>query len=257
MLFRALLTRMCRLITGSNLGFGGNSGSEPGARISFQKYPGLVQLLSSLLASPGANQDGDEDNAVLTERVFPALELIGEKVPTYAGPDEMMLRQLVREQLKSPVWGIREHAARVYASLLNRSDILGEIRALLDIDQGIKTQNFIHGKALCVRFALRRLTSSSLLDWNSTLHPLHSLRGNPYLTSLGQTEEVTSIVRDVFAALFPLARSPFLATALVEILTDIAEKSVEVGVEGMKSYFCRICGFPSLIFHRQNRTLLR
>lgn len=182
MLFRALLTRMCRLITGSNLGFGGTSGSEPGARISFQKYPGLVQLLSSLLASPGANQDGDEDNAVLTERVFPALELIGEKVPTYAGPDEMILRQLVREQLKSPVWGIREHAARVYASLLDRSDILGEVRALLDIDQDVKTQNFVHGKALCVRFALRRLASSSLLDWNSTLHPLHSLRGNPYIT---------------------------------------------------------------------------
>lgn len=178
MLFRALLTRMCRLITGSNLGFGGASGSEPGARISFQKYPGLTQLLSSLLASSGANQDGDED-AVVTERVFPALELIGEKVPTYAGPDEMMLRQLVREQLKSPVWGIREHAARVYASLLDRSDILGEIRALLCIDQDVKTQNFVHGKVLCVRFSLRRLTSSSHLDWNSMLHSVTLSPRNP------------------------------------------------------------------------------
>lgn len=163
---------MCRLITGSNLGFGGNSGSEPGARISFQKYPGLAQLLSNLLAPSNANRDGDEDNAVLTERVFPALELIGEKVPTYAGPDEMMLRQLVREQLKSPVWGIREHAARVYASLLNRSDIFGEVKALLDVDQDVKTQNYVHGKALCIRFALRRLTTSSLLDWNSMFAPL-------------------------------------------------------------------------------------
>lgn len=240
MLFRALLTRMCRLITGSNLGFGGASGSEPGARISFQKYPGLTQLLSSLLASSGTNQDGDEENAVVTERVFPALELIGEKVPTCAGPDEMMLRQLVREQLKSPVWGIREHAARVYASLLDRSDILGEIRALLGIDQDVKTQNFVHGKALCVRFALRRLTSSSHLDWNSTLHPLHSLRENTFLTSIDQTDEVTSIVRDVFAALFPLAQSPFVATAFVEVLTDIAEKSVEVGVEGMSHPFSRL-----------------
>ena len=239
MLFRALLTRMCRLITGSNLGFGGTSGSEPGARISFQKYPGLTQLLSSLLASSGATQDGEE-NAVVTERVFPALELIGEKVPTYAGPDEMMLRQLVREQLKSPVWGIREHAARVYASLLNRSDILGEIRALLDIDKGVKTQNFVHGKALCVRFALRRLTSSSHLDWKSMLHPLHTLRENPFLTSVAQTDDVTSIVRDVFAASFPLARSPFVATAFVEVLTDISEKSVEVGVEGMSHPFSRL-----------------
>lgn len=223
---------MCRLITGSNLGFGGASGSEPGARISFQKYPGLTQLLSSLLASSGANQDGDED-AVVTERVFPALELIGEKVPTYAGPDEMMLRQLVREQLKSPVWGIREHAARVYASLLDRSDILGEIRALLCIDQDVKTQNFVHGKVLCVRFSLRRLTSSSHLDWNSMLHSLHFLRETPFLMSIAQTNDVTSIIRDVFAALFPLVRSPFVATAFVEVLTDTAEKNVEVGVEGM------------------------
>lgn len=50
-------------------------------------------------------------------------------------------------------------------------------------------------------------------------------------------DEVTSIVRDVFAALFPLARSPFVATALVEVLTDIAEKSVEMGFEGMGPAF--------------------
>lgn len=54
---------------------------------------------------------------------------------------------------------------------------------------------------------------------------------------------MTSIVRDVFAALFPLARSPFLATAFVEVLADIAEKSVEVEVEGMEFYFSPIHGF--------------
>ena len=156
---------MCRLITGSNLGFGGISGSEPGARISFQKYPGLVQLLSSLLTPLSANQ-GVKHVAVVTEQVFPALELLGEKVPTHPGEDDFMLRQLVRDQLRSPVWGIREHAARVYASLLNRSDILGEIQALLDIDRDVKAQNYVHGKALCIRYALRRLTTSSLLNLN-------------------------------------------------------------------------------------------
>ena len=58
-------------------------------------------------------------------------------------------------------------------------------------------------------------------------------RQNRNLTSTGQTDEVTPIVRDIFAALFPLARSPFVATALIEVLTDIAEKSIEMGVEGM------------------------
>ena len=168
MLFRALLSRMCRLITGSNLGFGGNSGSEPGARISFQKYPGLVQLLSSLLA-PSTNVEGDGEQAMLTERVFPALELMGEKVPTHPGEDDFLLRRLVLEQLKSPVWGIREHAARVYASLLNRSDIVGEVKTLLDVDQDVTSQNYVHGKALCIRYSLRRLTSSSFLNWQGML----------------------------------------------------------------------------------------
>lgn len=147
------------------MGFGGISGSEPGARISFQKYPGLVQLLSSLLTPSIANQ-GVKDAAVVTEQVFPALELLGEKVPTHPGEDDFMLRRLVRDQLKSPVWGIREHAARVYASLLNRSDILGEIQTLLGIDRDVEAQNYVHGRALCIRYALRRLTTSSLLNWN-------------------------------------------------------------------------------------------
>lgn len=230
MLFRALLSRMCRLATGSNLGFGGNSGSEPGARISFQKYPGLVQLLSSLLA-PSTSEEGDGEQAILTERVFPTLELIGEKVPTHPGEDDFLLRRLVREQLKSPVWGIREHAARVYASLLSRSDILEEVKTIIDIDQDVKAQNYIHGKALCIRYALRRLTSSSLSNWKGMF--IFMACQNSNLTGTGQTDEIVSTIQAVFAALFPVAQSPFVATALIEILTDFAEKSVEVGIKGM------------------------
>jgi hypothetical protein len=80
-----------------------------------------------------------------------------------------LLRNLVRGQFKSPVWGIREHSARVYASLLNRADILTEIRALLEFDRGNESQDFLHGKALCAKYALRRFASISLLFWNSML----------------------------------------------------------------------------------------
>lgn len=69
---------------------------------------------------------------------------------------------------------------------------------------------------------------------------LWSRRQNRSLTSTGKTDEVTPIIRDIFAALFPLARSTFVVTALIEILTDIAEKSIEMGVEGME--------FPTLSF---------
>lgn len=166
MLFRALLTRMCRSIPGSSFGFGGNSGSEPGARISFYKYPGILPLLSSLLAPSDSSQDvKNGDNAMVTERVFPALELIGEKVPV-SGENDAILLSLVLRQLGSPVWGIREHAARVYASLLNRSDILSDIRDLLSFRSEEVTQNFIHGKALCIRYAFRRFAAAPIVYWN-------------------------------------------------------------------------------------------
>lgn len=56
---------------------------------------------------------------------------------------------------------------------------------------------------------------------------------NSNLTGTGQTDEIVSIIQAVFAALFPVAQSPFVAAALIEILTDFAEKSVEVGIKGM------------------------
>lgn len=173
MLFRALLTHMCRLLTGANFGFGGSSGSEPGARISFHKYPGLLELLSNLLVPKDKKQDSQfDDHGIVTERVFPALELIAEKIPSVSDDDDVLLRNLVREQLKSPVWGIREHSARVYASLLKRADILIEIQALLEVERGLETQDFLHGKALCAKYALRRFASISLPFWNSMLSAL-------------------------------------------------------------------------------------
>ncbi|PYH62216.1 THADA/TRM732 family protein [Aspergillus niger CBS 101883] len=212
MLFRALLTRMCR--TGTGLGFGGASGSEPGARVSFQKYPGLFELLPTLLSPSDQSSADDGDNAMVTERVFPALELIAEKVPNVTGVDDDVLRGLVREQFKSPVWGIREHAARVYASLLNRSDVLTSIKALLDDNRDQKTQDYLHGEALCIKYSLRRFASSSLSFWNE------------------HVDEVLSTLKDVFAASFPYAESPFVASILLEILGDVIEKCIESGAEG-------------------------
>ncbi|KAF7591447.1 hypothetical protein BBP40_001550 [Aspergillus hancockii] len=212
MLFRALLTRMCR--KGAGLGFGGSSGSEPGGRISFQKYPGLIQLLSNLLSSADARDTAEQgDHAMVTERVFPALELIAEKIPNIYDTDDAMLLGLVREQLKSPVWGIREHAARVYASLLNRPDILKDIQTLLDIERDSKSQDWLHGKALSIKYALRRFASASVSFWNEHIH------------------EVSAALRQIFATLFPVAESPFVANTLLEILSESTEKCFETGAE--------------------------
>lgn len=164
MLFRALLIRMCRLIPGIGSGFGGISGSEPGSKISFPKYPGLLELLSKLLTSTegAATTEGTD---IVTERIFPALELIGEKIPTFADNDETFLCGLVLEHLKSPVWGIREHAARVYASLLTRTNILEDVRHPVNLLQGDVTENCVHGTILCVQYSLRRFAATTDVFW--------------------------------------------------------------------------------------------
>lgn len=161
------MTRMFRLIPGARLGFGGETGAEPGARIPFEKYPGLVHLLANLLSPPESGDKAEDPSSdIVTERVFPALELIGEKVPMSQNDDDLLLRRLVLRQLRSSVWGIREHAARVYASLLNSSDILQGIQELLNFDRENETQNCLHGKALGVRYALRRHAFASQAKWN-------------------------------------------------------------------------------------------
>lgn len=239
MLFRALMTRMFRLIPGARFGFGGETGAEPGARITFGKYPGLVQLLSKLL-SPTENSGEAEgpSSDIVTERVFPALELIGEKVPISGQvDDDPLLRRLVLHQLKSTVWGIREHAARVYASLLNRSDILQGIQELLDFDRQDKTQNHLHGKALGVRYALRRYAFSSRINWNGMWSLGHlSSYANYFLECM---YDIFSTVRIAFASMFPSAQSPFVATVLIEILNEVVEETIEAGAEGMTPGFAK------------------
>ncbi|KAJ9265996.1 hypothetical protein DTO212C5_6557 [Paecilomyces variotii] len=210
MLFRALLIRMCRSVTGVGLGFGGVSGSESGSRIPFQRYPGLINLLSGLLTPEGEGSDGKATTA--TERVFPALELIGEKVPSISGDEDRGLRSLVLYHAKSPVWAIREHASRVYASLLKLPEVPSELGILLESNES-SGQNYIHGKALCIRFALQRLELSLLGHWND------------------QLEAIMRIISKVFTTMFPLAHSPFVQAAILDILNDAIEKSMESGSE--------------------------
>ncbi|KAJ6138874.1 Armadillo-like helical [Penicillium samsonianum] len=210
MLFRALLTKMCRVIPGAGPGFGGNSGSEPGSRITFPKYPGLLELLSGLLTT--TQGEAAEGTEIITERVFPALELVGDKVPSLDDPTDEMLRGLVLQHLSSPVWGVREHAARVYASLLTRQHIPEDLRTLITAPSKI-TENYVHGVALCVRYALRRYSLATDDFWRSNLDVLFTT------------------LRTVLEVLFRLGKSPTVASELVEILNGTMERAIQAQSE--------------------------
>jgi hypothetical protein len=165
MLFRALMSRMCRSRTGSTFGFGGLSGSDSGHRIPFQKYPGLLELLTDLLSPVDQKfMSPNEQTSVMTERVFPALQLISEKISSVFDHN-YELRSLVHRQFTSPIWGIREHAARVYASLLPLSTILESMRVLMVHTSQSTVENLLHGTLMCTRFSLRRMWYSTQDYW--------------------------------------------------------------------------------------------
>lgn len=174
MLFRALMNRMSRRIAGTKVSTGSSFSNTTGrSNISFEKYPALIPLLSRLLETPVpkrvAEASSDEptswDLSISTERVFPALELIGNKNASSASGDDPELRRLVLPHTGNPVWGITDHAARVYASLVSTGDILSTTRELAEEDHSALSENQLHGKVLCVRYLLQRLWSSPPGYW--------------------------------------------------------------------------------------------
>lgn len=252
MLFRALLTRMCRLVPETGVGFGGVSGSEPGSKISFPKYPGLLDLLSQLLTPIDDELITLEGSGIITERVFPALELIGQKVPTFEDNKDKTLRSLVLQHLSSPVWGIREHAARVYASLLTRGNILHDVRDLVSLLNMESNQNFIHGIILCVRYSLRRFAATPDFFWVCKYCRFFS--PTEALICLAHIDELLITIRQALAEAFALAKSPFVTTALIEILNDALERSIATNVEG--SYIVHVVLVPLLIVYTGHVTSL-
>lgn len=167
MLFHASMNKMCVRRPGVPFGFSGSSGVEPNMSLAFPKYEGLTRLLAQLLTSANEARDDSKelDQGALasneTEKVFPALEIIAEKVPSTSNDDDDLLRGLVIHHINSTIWAVREQAARAYASLLRHSDMLSSINILMNDDLSRLPQIHLHGKLLSVRYTLLRA-------WHST-----------------------------------------------------------------------------------------
>ncbi|EEQ31240.1 HEAT repeat protein [Microsporum canis CBS 113480] len=127
-----------------------------------EMFPGLIPLLTGLLekgapkpTKPSSDASLSWELSITTERVFPALELIGKKFPSPASNEDKRILESISWQFESPVWGIRDHAARTYASLVDRDDILPTALRLSQVS--IQAQNQLHGSALCIKYLLRRI----------------------------------------------------------------------------------------------------
>ncbi|KAH8198105.1 hypothetical protein TruAng_007726 [Truncatella angustata] len=121
-------------------------------RLAWHKYDSLPLLLVNLLKSGQTTQDVSK-GMVRAESVFPALDIIRR-----AGPPQEFKSELygvVAWYLGSPIWHVREIAARTLCSFLLQADWLGRIRTLLQ--KSYSSANKIHGALLTLKFLLERL----------------------------------------------------------------------------------------------------
>jgi hypothetical protein len=126
-------------------------------RINYYRYPTLPSVILGLLQR--GSHAIDTVGTAAAESVYPALEMIRR-----AGPPDSLRRELERHianYLGSPVWHLREMAARTLCSCLLRDGWLLAIEGILDeafADRSDCSQNRVHGALLTLKSLIDRLS---------------------------------------------------------------------------------------------------
>lgn len=127
-------------------------------RIAYHRYPNLPPVLSNLLKSGHQMLSQTGATVSAAESVFPALDIIRR-----AGPPELLHDEIqvdVAVYLSSPVWHVRELAARTLCSCLLHERWLQTIKGILQdalLSRTSNRQNHVHGVLLTLRFVIERL----------------------------------------------------------------------------------------------------
>lgn len=141
MLFRSLLNRILGDHESLDEAF---SEAETSFEFSYDQYPGLLELLSSIVSrsDQGDTQQGTE------EAVFPVLDLLRRAPPS---PSHWHTFQpFVLAVAGSPHWHVRVIASRAYASCTFDSSSLASLFRSLFFDQSL-TRNELHGRLLIIQ----------------------------------------------------------------------------------------------------------
>jgi hypothetical protein len=167
MLFRALIDRLIGSTDTQNLA---EVGETKTARISYNDYPNLFEIVTGLLTPDLISSDSTE---AALESVFPALKII-QRMPPPAD-QQKAIRSLVFKLCESPHWHVRDMAARTFARLVHDR----ELRPILNdiLPQSLLHQNHVHGKLLCISYLvqprLRQLEpDSSSMYWRTIVSSL-------------------------------------------------------------------------------------
>lgn len=132
-------------------------------RIPYHRYPNLPRVLIDLLKTGHRMITHTPSTSSAAESVFPALDIIRRAGPPEAHRDELQFH--VSCYLASPVWHVREIAARTLCSCLLHDEwlatSLGLFRDALS-DPTSNVQNHVHGVLLTVKFVFERLNEVAL-----------------------------------------------------------------------------------------------
>ena len=157
MLLKSLLNR---LSVGSNKSTGQDFNTRSSRHI-YKKYPNLqdfvlrmLQKSQPLFSSSNARESVaySEPSSPVVKKVFTALEVI-ERLGVPEDQDQKYKR-LIRQVFESPVWHLREKAARVLNSLVREQDRLTEMKEALQ--EPWRSQNDLHGKLLYLNHMVSR-----------------------------------------------------------------------------------------------------
>lgn len=128
-------------------------------RIHYHRYPNLPTVLMSLLQSGHQMLASAANTGAAAESVFPALDIIRRAGPPDLLRDEIQVH--VAAYLSSPVWHVRDMAARTLCSCLLHDNWLSVIKATFKSALSGKDatrRNHIHGVLLTLRFLVERLS---------------------------------------------------------------------------------------------------
>ena len=157
MLVKALLNR---LGTGSSTAIFAVGNHLRSGKATYNKYPRLATLVDNMLHE-SCFWRKDESFADQASRqihnAFPAMEIVNRIGVQQARHDTV--QRLLFQQLSSPVWILREKAARTLSSLIDDRRMGAEFRQSL---QSQESQNELHGKLMCLKFSLENLPATDL-----------------------------------------------------------------------------------------------
>ena len=126
-------------------------------RIHYNRYQTLQKVIVRLLKSVHSIMSKTKSSKYAAESVFPALDIIRR-----AGPPEILRNELqdhVIAYLPSPVWHVREMAARTLCSCLLHDSWLQTMKQIIEhalSDSTGDVQNYVHGVLLSMRLVFEK-----------------------------------------------------------------------------------------------------